>query len=47
MTAVSCAFIGLTFLIAVGLLVVAGVGLGWLLTALVARRKARRDRNAV
>lgn len=47
MTAVSCIFIGLAFLIAVGLLIVAGVGLGWLMTALLARRKARRDRNAV
>ena len=47
MTAVSCVLIGLAFLIAVGLLVVAGVGLGWLLPALLKRGKSPKDRDAV
>ena len=46
MTAVSCAVLGLAFLVAVGLLVVAGVAIGWLLPDLLARRRASRDRNA-
>ena len=47
MTAVSCVLIGLAFFIAVGLLVVAGVGLGWLVPLLLARGKPRKDRDAV
>lgn len=48
MTALSCLFIGLTFVIAVGLLVVGGIGLGWLLPALLARwKRPRKDGDPV
>ena len=46
MTVLSCAFIGLAFLIAVVLLLVAGVALGWLVPALVARWKAGKKQGA-
>jgi hypothetical protein len=47
MTVVSCLVLGLAFLIAVGLLVVAGVGIGWLLPVLLARQRPPKDRDAV
>jgi hypothetical protein len=42
MTALSCLALGLAFAIAVGLLVFAGVLLGWVLPGLIERRRARR-----
>ena len=42
MTVVSCLVIGLAFLIAVGLLIFAGIVLGWILPALIERRRAAR-----
>ena len=47
MTALSCLLIGLTFLIAVGLLLAGGIGLGWLLQALTTRRKGSRPDRKV
>ena len=44
MTALSCLGIGIAFLIAVGLLVFAGVLLGWFLPTLIERWRTRRDR---
>ena len=43
MTALSCLAIGIAFLLAVGLLVFAGVLLGWVLPAVIERAKARKD----
>lgn len=43
MTALSCLALGLAFAIAVGLLVFAGVLLGWIIPSLVERRRAARD----
>ena len=43
MTALSCLGIGLAFAIAVGLLVFAGVLLGWIVPGLIERRRAARD----
>jgi hypothetical protein len=42
MTALSCFAIGLAFAIAVGLLVFAGVLLGWILPGLIERRRSSR-----
>lgn len=42
MTVLSCLAIGLAFLIAVGLLIFAGVLLGWILPGLIERRRAAR-----
>ncbi len=42
MTALSCLAIGVAFLVAVGLLVFAGVMLGWVLPALIERARERR-----
>jgi hypothetical protein len=42
MTFFSCLAIGLAFVIAVGLLVFAGVLLGWVLPAIIERRRAAR-----
>jgi hypothetical protein len=42
MTAVSCLLIGLAFLVAAGLLVFAGVLLGWVLPDVIERAKARK-----
>ncbi|MFN2386700.1 MAG: hypothetical protein ABR576_10520 [Thermoanaerobaculia bacterium] len=42
MTFLSCLTIGAAFLIAVGLLVLAGVMLGWVIPALIERRRAER-----
>jgi len=44
MTAISCVAIGIAFLLAVALLVLAGVLLGWVIPALIERR--RRGRGA-
>jgi hypothetical protein len=41
-TALSCLAIGVAFLVAVGLLVFAGVILGWVLPALIERARERR-----
>jgi hypothetical protein len=41
-TALSCLAIGIAFLVAVGLLVFAGVMLGWVLPALIERARERR-----
>jgi len=41
-TALSCLAIGIAFLVAVGLLVFAGVMLGWVLPALIERSRERR-----
>ena len=41
MTAVSCAVLGVAFAAAVGLLVFAGVAIGWLLPATLGRRRRR------
>ncbi|HEX9303721.1 MAG TPA: hypothetical protein VGA31_04635 [Thermoanaerobaculia bacterium] len=43
MTALSCLGIGIAFAIAVGLLVLAGVLLSWVLPALVERWRAARN----
>jgi len=43
MTALSCVAIGIVFLFAVGLLVFAGVLLGWVIPALIERARARKD----
>jgi hypothetical protein len=42
MTFLSCLAIGAAFVIAVGLLVLAGVMLGWVIPALIERRRAER-----
>lgn len=42
MTALSCLGIGIAFVIAVGLLVLAGVLLSWVLPALIDRWRARK-----
>jgi hypothetical protein len=42
MTVLSCVAIGIAFLLAVGLLVFAGVLLGWYLPALIDRARRRR-----
>jgi hypothetical protein len=47
MTVVSCLALGLALLIAVGLLVLAGIGIGWLLPVLIARRRPPKDPDAV
>jgi hypothetical protein len=47
MTVVSCLVLGLALLIAVGLLVLAGVGIGWILSVLLARRRPPKDRDTV
>jgi hypothetical protein len=44
MTALSCLGIGIAFLIAVALLVLAGVLLAWFLPTLIERWRTRRDR---
>jgi hypothetical protein len=44
MTLLSCLGIGIAFVIAVALLVLAGVLLGWLVPTIVERWRARRDR---
>ncbi len=45
MTVLSCLAIGLAFLIAVGLLIFAGVVIGWLIPRMVERsRRGPRDR---
>jgi hypothetical protein len=41
-TALSCLAIGIAFLLAVGLLVFAGVMLGWVLPTLIERARERR-----
>ena len=43
MTALSCVAIGIAFLLAVGLLVLAGVLLGWVIPALIERSRRRKD----
>jgi hypothetical protein len=43
MTAVSCFALGIAFVIAVGLLVLAGILLGWVVPALIERSRAARD----
>jgi hypothetical protein len=43
MTALSCLGIGIAFLVAVALLALAGVLLGWVLPAVIERAKARKD----
>jgi len=43
MTAVSCVVLGLAFAAAVGLLVFAGVAIGWLLPASLGRRRRRMN----
>lgn len=43
MTALSCVAIGIAFLLAVGLLVLAGVLLGWVIPALIERSRGRKD----
>jgi len=43
MTALSCVGIGLAFAIALGLLVLAGFLLGWVLPAVIERSRERRD----
>jgi hypothetical protein len=45
MTAVSCIVLGLAFAAAVGLLVFAGVAIGWLLPARLRRRRPRPGGN--
>ncbi len=42
MTALSCVAIGVAFLVAVGLLVFAGVLAGWVIPALIERARARK-----
>ena len=42
MTALSCLAIGLAFLVAVGLLIFAGVLLGWVIPGLIERARARK-----
>ena len=42
MTALSCVAIGIAFLLAVGLLVFAGVLPGWVIPALIERARARK-----
>lgn len=42
MTALSCLAIGVAFLLAVGLLVFAGVLLGWVMPELIERARRRR-----
>jgi hypothetical protein len=44
MTALSCLGIGIAFLIAVALLVLAGVLLAWFLPTVIERWRTRRDR---
>ena len=44
MTALSCLGIGIAFLIAVGLLIFAGVLLAWFVPNLIERWRTRRDR---
>jgi hypothetical protein len=43
MTALSCLAIGIAFLLAVGLLVFAGVLLGWVIPTVIERARARKD----
>lgn len=43
MTALSCFGLGIAFVIAVGLLVFAGIAIGWILPALIERSRAARD----
>jgi hypothetical protein len=43
MTALSCLGIGIAFLLAVGLLVFAGVMLGWVIPVLIERARERKD----
>jgi hypothetical protein len=42
MTALSCVALGVAFLVAVALLVLAGVLLGWVIPALIERARAER-----
>jgi hypothetical protein len=42
MTALSCLGIGIAFLLAVGLLVFAGVMLGWVIPVLIERARERK-----
>ena len=44
MTAISCVALGVAFLVAVGLLVFAGVLLGWVIPSIIER--AREERGA-
>jgi hypothetical protein len=43
MTALSCLALGIAFLIAVVLLVLAGILLGWVVPSLIERSRAARD----
>ena len=43
MTALSCLAVGIAFLAAVALLIVAAFLLGWVLPAVIERAKARKD----
>ncbi len=43
MTALSCVAIGIAFLLAVGLLVLAGVLLGWVIPSLIERSRRQKD----
>ena len=43
MTALSCLGLGIAFAIAVGLLVFAGIAIGWILPTLIERSRAARD----
>ena len=45
MTALSCLGIGIAFLIAVALLILAGVLLAWILPTIIERWRTRRDRG--
>jgi hypothetical protein len=42
-TALSCLALGLAFVVAVGLLVFAGILLGWIVPSLIERSRAARD----
>ena len=43
MTALSCLALGIAFVVAVALLVLAGVLLGWIVPTLIERSRAARD----
>lgn len=43
MTALSCLAIGIAFLVALALLILAAFLLGWVLPAVIERSKARKD----
>ena len=47
MTVVSCVVLGVAFLGAVGLLLFAGIAIGWVLPGLLARRRERARRDGV